>query len=307
MIQQNLIEFQRGISKSNPLYDLITKASTVPFDIAPEMIDKLRKYLGDDIITVTCIEKDYFMCEGSKASKFIVISDYVFAAVWIASYCNGVFYKEIVDTGRLNYGGVTEIEATETAGKALALMEWFTKEVENNRWDKGWPSNLPIPGSNPEQGSVNEFVDKVALNAIAFFIYHELGHVFCDEEVNENDLDAERKADDFATHWILKSKSKIDASEYAMRLLGVAVATLVLASNNIRNGSLNEISHPNGFQRMKSILKEYIPNMGHTVWHVIAVSLTIHMHFANIDVRGVCIDKNRPGDIVEEYIGLLGD
>lgn len=68
------------------------------------------------------------------------------------------------------------------------------------------------------------------------------------------------------------------------RGLGVAIAALVITSQDILLGEFKETTHPKSFQRLYDVLVEYFKEEDHLVYAFCTIICHIHMAFAEIPI-----------------------
>jgi len=251
--------------------------------IAPEKIDELNDFrISHDPCAVFTNDKN-FSFRVNTESKEIKLPTVALEYLWCACYAFYVLYQEYSTANQrdaINF----DANGTDRSRTAMYLYRWGIEQLDNNP-SKEWPSDFPAPTADNTNEDVR-VANELYLCSASWIIHHEFAHIYCghnNEPINNEESRAqEQEADDSATNWILEGVS--DAEVLKKRGLGVVIAVLVIASQDILSGEFKEATHPRSFQRLYNILDRHFQDPDHLVYAFSVVICHLNMAAAGIEI-----------------------
>lgn len=119
-------------------------------------------------------------------------------------------------------------------------------------------------------------------NALAYILYHEMVHLEL-RDVGRNgfpSVEQEKQADRIAAQWMLDSPD-LPGGTRLIRLSGIAVALMWVASLNVYLGARESRRHPSGYDRLYQTVNQSVTEIDDeesgAVWEFLALSLFVHV------------------------------
>ncbi len=253
--------------------------------IAPEKAHEIEQFrIKHNPCAVFTNDKKFSFRVNTK-SKEIMLPTVALEYLWCACYAFYVIYQEYCTA---NNGQSHELDLNGNARTkdALSLYKWGVDQLEQDTL-RDWPNDKPMPDEGTHEDI--KVANELYLCSAAWILHHEIGHIIHGHEhgpINDEQSRAqENEADKTATKWILDAVE--DEAVLKKRGLGVAIAILVLTSQDILAGEFKETTHPKSFLRLYDAITPYFEDQDHIVY---AFS-TVICHL-NMTISGMQIVKN---------------
>ncbi len=286
---------------------------TAVINIAAERVDDLKSMISCPI-PIDCFDEDSWRLE--KIFGSVRISRKTIEIIWALSYGYSVFFMEVVDKGRIQYGQNNKYTDDPIVRPALAFIRWAMDEFEKGSTD---PSILPtefvspigdtsVPAPIPNIDALLEshqgVTNRVYQAVMAFFLHHELVHIFYPNTAGGGTPESEIEADRLAAQWILQSPP--NDAERTYRLIGITIAETILAAKDLHQGLRQSKTHPPGFDRLRIIIAPYAPDECDPIWEIVGIILSIHMSSAEIGQDLITkIDVECFGKAIEPILEII--
>lgn len=285
----------------SPIRHLLPHLPKVAVMIAPERVREAIPIIAPLTLHVTN-DGTWELCI-TPENGTITVSRRALEIVWCVSYAHFVVYSRIA-AGKVASSGadvVLDLTTDQELRDAAGLLQWAVEAFVSPPGVVGEiPANLPHPLEAAPKGSNANVADELALCAMGFFLFHEIGH----SELEHNDtaesparpdakrwrrkertvpnassIAQERDADYFAGDWILSQLQPSDP-KFVKRGLAATVGLTILVARTIHVGAHGGHTHPRPYDRLLHFLDRYLSG---DVWHVVwafAVA-TLKLHFDN--------------------------
>lgn len=318
---------------TSPIRFLIAHLDQLAIAIAPERAQEASRIVRSLQLRVTNAATWEF-CIYPEVST-IVISRRALEILWCAAYAYWIVYRKIA-AAKVATGGATVVldRATDPElSDAADLLQWAMEELLNEGPSSDLPMHLPTPVQRPHKASDLNVADEIALRAVGFFVWHEIGHY---EQEHENASDEnprqerkrwrrksnvgiepnaysiaqEREADYFAGDWILGGLTSDDA-KFVNRALGAAVALTVDVAKTIHGDTQRAHggrSHPRPYDRLINFFDRYLDGDGwNVVWAFLVASLKLHFDNSKIELGGPLLGHEDFRAAVDSYVTVLAE
>jgi hypothetical protein len=153
------------------------------------------------------------------------------------------------------------------------------------------PDNFPVPEGNGVPGSLTEFIEMVAIAAVASHLLHELAHFLNPEEDFNTKPDMESACDIQAATWLLSGQD-FDFEEGLVQLIGTATALLLFSGETVEKKIKPGTTHPRCYDRLLAVLQHVDNGQIDVAWGYVAAMLAMHLDFAEINVPPQPVDSN---------------
>ncbi|MCW5801821.1 MAG: hypothetical protein KIT31_05495 [Deltaproteobacteria bacterium] len=301
MSEAQLLLKMKADEIQSPIRYLVPHLPKVVVMIAPERVREAIPIIAGLTLHVTN-EATWVLCI-TPEDGVITVSRRALEILWCVSYAHFVVYTRIAG-GKVASGGadvVLDLTNDQELRDAAGLLQWAIEAFVSPPGTVGeLPLNLPRPLEAPPKGSNANVADELALCAMGFFLFHEIGHSELEHhdtverpakpdpkrwrrkertDPNASSVAQERDADYFAGDWIL-AQLELDDPKFVKRALAATVGLTILVARTIHIDAHGGQTHPRPYDRLFHFLDRYLSS---DVWHVVwafAVA-TLKLHFDN--------------------------
>jgi hypothetical protein len=267
----------------SPIRILDNDLSSSVFNIAPEKNEKLDAIIKKYSPCLVFNEDKNFKIRVNTGSKEIKLPTVALEYIWCGCYFFYVIYQESCAANSKNEDEF-DINGNDRTRNALSLYKWGINQISDNPY-QAWPEEQVKPTLDNCSEDI-EMTNELYLCAIAWIIHHELAHIYHSHENiplnDEYSREQEKQADQSATEWILKGVT--DKNKLTKRGLGVAIATLLITSQDILAGEFKETTHPKSFKRLYDAVTLYFNDEDHLVYAFSTVICHLNMRLASMDI-----------------------
>ncbi len=254
--------------------------------IAPEREQELLNLKNEYEPTVLFFKEKGFSFSVDLIDNQIKLPTQSLEYLWCSSYLFYLIYRKYTECQQANELDQFDLMGDVELRSGMDLYNW---SLDNLNLSDGieWPNDLPRPAANRLQASEYESIaDELFLCAIGWLLHHELAHISHQHPIKTNTLEESRahetQADNSATTWILGNEDRPE--QLLKRGMGIAVATLVLTTQDLLRGQFKETTHPRSFERLFSALDENFKDADHAVYSFSTIILQVHMALANHNI-----------------------
>jgi hypothetical protein len=253
--------------------------------IAPEKFNELESFRIKHSPCAVFTNGQLFKFRVDTKTNEIKLPTKALEYLWCSCYFFYVVYQEYCKAINSN-SDTFDLTGNPRSDLALKLYKWGYEQMHSKDL-LIWPEDYPRPAAYSGNTDENCLVaDELYLSAVAWILHHEMAHIYCahiSPPLNDEHSRAqEKEADKSATQWVLSGILEEDVLR--KRGLGVAIAALVITSQDILLGEFKETTHPKSFQRLYDVLVEYFKEEDHLVYAFCTIICHIHMAFAEIPI-----------------------
>jgi len=266
----------------SPIRRLDEDLVNVVHTIAPEKSESLKEI---DKLKINFLNDKGFSFRVNTQENEMKLPTVALEYVWCSCYTFYIMYQEYTNAKKSNLDATQfNIKGNDRRREALDLYQWGQKRLQQEV-----PEPLRNKNITPELKN-NEDIDvanELYLASMAWILHHELAHIRLkhpNSPINhEEEKQQEIEADNSATKWILEGICDEDMIQ--KRGLGIAIATLILTSQDILAGEFKEKTHPKSFQRLYDALKAYFKDEDHLVYAFSSTILYLNMALNGIEIN----------------------
>ena len=240
----------------SPILHLESSIQGVPFQIAPENLEKCMKHRDRYNISIELSDDKLFSIRVNLETNTIILPIASLEYLWAFTLYCCVLYQEYRE-GQMKGAEEINCVGNQRLQNAYLVLQWARKNMLTSGIEE-WPKDLPAPQANPENESDIHVANELFLCALGWMLYHEIGHIVLQHPpiTTGYSEQEEKEADQFSTEWIL-SKLEKNCPMLKKRALGIAVGVLCLQSLEVSGKSCLKNTHPNAHDRIFSCLSKY--------------------------------------------------
>lgn len=255
--------------------------------IAPEREQELLNFRDKYDPEVLFFDKKGFSFSVNTEQNQIKLPTQSLEFLWCASYVFYLIYKKYTDCQQANVSDQFDLHGDVELRSGMELYRWSITNLSSSSSCE-WPDETACPAKSNSQATECELIaDELFLSAIAWILHHEIAHIYNkhpnEPTTYEESREQEREADKSATTWILGDEDC--PKRLKKRGVGIAVAALVITTQDLLSGEFKETTHPKSFERLFSVLDGSFDD-DHLVYEFSVIILQTHMTLAghNIDL-----------------------
>ena len=249
--------------------------------IAPEKEQELLDFRGQYDPEVLFFDKKGFSFSVNTEDNQIRLPTQSLEFLWCASYVFYLIYKKYTDCQLSGESDQFDLHGDSELRSGMKLYHWSISNLSSPSSGE-WVDEAARPAQSNSNPTEYELIaDELFLSAIAWILHHEIAHIY-NKHPNVPCTDAEsreqeREADKSATSWILGEESC--PKKLSKRGMGIAIATLVITTQDLLSGEFKETTHPKSFERLYDALDGHFDN-DHVVYAFSVIILQVHMVLA---------------------------
>jgi len=280
--------------------------------IAPNKADDLRKILDKHKLRVEIEDtNEPFRFHVFPDLQKIGVGNGALRRLWATACGYAYRYQPIADAKQQQE---FDLKSNDRMQAASMLLKWTIEAECDIAWARkagepipqiDWPSDLPWPTQDPEPASGQDVADELFSCAFAFFLCHELAHIWLGHKLSENAGKMRRfedEADMAAAEWMLGGLDQNDKT-FRKLALGVALALGWFASVTVFVPD-EQVFHSSSCERLYRVIDRFATDKNHKVWSFIRIILR-----ATMDADKMDYNENRkatsPKDDVEYCISVF--
>ncbi len=286
----------------SPILHLESSIQGVPFQIAPENLDKFMEYRDRYNISIELSNDKLFSIRVNLETNIIILPIASLEYLWAFSLYCWVLYQEYRE-GQIRGAEEINCVGNQRLQNAYSVLQWARKNMLTSGIEE-WPKDLPAPQANPENESDIHVVNELFLCALGWMLYHEIGHIVLQHPpiTTSYSEQEEKEADQFSTEWIL-SKLEKNCPMLRKRALGIAVGVLCLQSLEVSGKSCLNNTHPNAHDRIFSCLSKYQVGIEELIE---AFSITVLQYLFHDDKNiTIDVDENSFSEIFGDLLLVI--
>lgn len=249
----------------SPIRDLDNNLKFAIEGIAPEKSQELSEFCIEYDPSLVFTSDQKFSFRVDTKSKEIKLPTGALEYLWCACYAFNIIYQEYgvaIEETDENF----DLNGNYRLRNAISLYEWGMDQL-NKKTPMPWPSDKDKPDLSCSISEDTKVANELYLCSVSWIIHHELAHIKLGHSNLATDGEKrkqEQEADNKATEWILKDVS--DELILNKRGLGVAIAALVMTSQDILAGVFKHTTHPRSFERLYNAICPYFSDPDHLVY-----------------------------------------
>lgn len=263
-----------------PLFQYIAAA---PFYVAPERVHAMLSLNHAIAPLINFVEGDPMVkFSVDVATGEIKVGCSALERIW--AHC--LAYIHLWERAQRRSGRIVDVRGTADSERSFDLLKWAVEQELKGSCGE-YPAELGAPDLSSPHGSHNFAANELFLVCVGFVLHHEMGHVVLKHSPDVDDatsIQQEREADRYAADWLLGDLPSETDRRFIKRSLGVCLAQACLASLEVY-GVKTAGRHPAGWDRLYSILSQYIIDGEHPAWWMACIILHLHAQNQSLPVE----------------------